>query len=257
MISVTVLVKNGEKYLSQVLDALCRYDEVLLLDTGSQDKTLEIAKQYPNVTIKRNAFLGFGPSHNLASSLAKHDWILSIDSDEIASKELVDEILSLKLDDHTVYAVRRKNFFRGKFIKGCGWYPDWQFRLYNKKFTSFSDALVHESIERKDMLCKKLLGTLTHYPYATIHDFLHKMQSYSTLFAKEQYGKKKSSLGISLLHAGFAFFKSYIIKRGLFLGKEGFIISLYNAHTAYYKYLKLAEAYENTDHVCEDGRKRR
>jgi glycosyltransferase involved in cell wall biosynthesis len=247
MISVTILVKNGEKYLPQVLDALCLFDEVLLLDTGSQDKTLEIAKTYPNVVIKQHAFIGFGPSHNLASSLAKHDWILSIDSDEIASQELVSEILALTPDPNTVYALRRKNYFRGKFIKGCGWYPDWQARLYNKKHTSFTDAHVHESIKRDSMKLYKLTGTLTHYPYASIHDFLHKMQSYSTLFAKEHYGKKKSSLFTALLHGWFAFFKSYFLKRGIFLGKEGVIISLYNAHTAYYKYLKLAELSEDVE----------
>lgn len=244
MISVTILVKNGEKYLSQVLDALLTFDEVLLLDTGSQDNTLSIAKTYPNVVIKESPFLGFGQSHNLASSLAKHDWILSIDSDEIISKELASEIRSLTLDPNAVYAIRRNNYFRGKFIKGCGWYPDWQVRLYNKKQTSFTDAHVHESIKREGMLLKKLSGTLTHYPYSSISDFLHKMQSYSTLFAKDHYGKKKSSLCKALMHGGFAFFKSYILKRGIILGKEGMIISLYNAHTAYYKYLKLAELYQ-------------
>ncbi len=241
MISVTILVKNGERYLQMVLQALCRFDEVVILDTGSSDRSIEIARQFPNVVIHESPFLGFGPSHNLLSSLATHDWILSIDGDEIATPELVEEILSLPLDKTSVYTINRHNFFRGKFIKGCGWYPDRPVRLYNRSITRFSDAHVHESIIRDNLSCVHLKGHVEHYPYASISDFLDKMQRYSSLFAEQYRGKRSSSLVHALGHAAFAFFKSYVLKKGFLLGAEGFIISLYNAHTAYYKYLKLQE----------------
>ena len=241
MITVTILVKNGARHIQKVLMALKAFDEIVLVDTGSTDETLAIAKTFANVKIFQHPFSGFGPSHNYMAGLATHDWILSIDADEIASEALVEEILSLKLVPNCVFALSRHNYFRGKFIKGCGWYPDCPYRLYNRKMTSFSDALVHESIIVDKLQTKTLQNPLYHYPYNSISDFLAKMQSYSTLFAEQYQGKKKASLVKAISHGLFAFFKSYLLKRGLFLGQEGFIISLYNGHTAYYKYLKLQE----------------
>lgn len=241
MISVTIIVKNGERYLREVLTALKRFDEVAVLDTGSTDQTVSIAKSFPNVTLHQNAFIGFGPTHNHLSKLAKHDWILSIDADEVATEALVEEILSLDLRDDAVYEIRRHNFYRGKFIKGCGWYPDCPVRLYNRKVTQFSDAKVHEAVIAQGLKKLTLQAPLNHYPYNSISDFLAKMQSYSTLFAEEYKGKRNSSIWKAIGHGAFAFFKSYILKRGFVLGQEGFVISLYNGHTAYYKYLKLQE----------------
>lgn len=241
MISVTVLTKNSERYLHGVLLALKPFEEVLLLDSGSTDGTLEIAEQFSNVTIHHHDFEGFGPQHNVASDLAKNDWILSVDSDEVLSKELVQEILSLQLDENTVYGFPRHTYYNDKLIKWCGWYPDFIWRLYNRKVTSFSDAQVHERILTEGLQEQLLKNAMRHYSYETTGDFLDKMQSYSTLFAKQHKGKKSSSLCKALLHSSFAFFKSYFLRRGFMGGKEGFIISVYNANTALYKYLKLAE----------------
>ncbi len=241
MISITILTKNSSKHIEAVLKSLLRFPEVICYDTGSTDATLEIASRFDNVVIHRGEFVGFGPTHNIASELARSDWILSIDSDEILTQELADEILSLTLQDDCVYSFRRNNYFRNTFVKGCGWYPDYVIRLYNKKRTQFTSALVHESISTTQVTIVKLTHPCLHYPYETISDFLLKLQSYSTLFALQYKGKRKSSLFKALRHGSFAFFKSYFLKNGLFLGQVGFIISLYNAHTAYYKYLKLDE----------------
>ena len=244
-ISVTVLSKNSERYIKDVLNALTPFDEVILYDTGSTDKTLTIAEKFSNVKILNKEFIGFGATHNEASAQGKNNWILSIDSDEIVSKELAESILKEPLDLNTLYSFPRHNFYNGKFIKGCGWYPDYQMRLYNKSKTQFSDAQVHESLISKGMKHIFFKGPITHYSYHTLNDFLAKMQSYSSLFAKQYEGKKKSSLTKALSHGFFAFFKSYILKRGFLSGYEGFVISSYNGHTAYYKYLKLYEANSN------------
>ena len=97
--------------------------------------------------IHHGEFIGFGPTHNLASNLASNDWILSLDCDEELSKELAEELLSLKLDPAAVYEIRRHNFFNGKRIRGCGgWDPDFVVRLYNRKATAFDQAQVHEKV---------------------------------------------------------------------------------------------------------------
>lgn len=241
-ISVTVLAKNSEKHLKVVLKALHPFNEVIVYDTGSTDKTIEIAQSFSNVRVLRAPFIGFGPTHNMASAAAKNNWILSIDSDEIATPELIQAISKENGDPKSVYSFPRHNYFNGKFIKWCGWYPDRQIKLYNKTKTKFSDDHVHEAVISKNMRHVTLKGPIVHYSYGSISDFLTKMQSYSTLFADQYKGKKKSSLSKALSHGFFAFFKSYILKKGFLGGYEGYVISAYNGHTAFYKYLKLHEA---------------
>lgn len=243
MISVTILTKNNAKTIQRTLDSLTSFSEVLIYDTGSTDETLSLAKQYPNVTIHQSLgpFEGFGKTHNHASSLAKYPWILSIDSDEALTPELAQEIQSLSLNPNHVYSVPRKNFYNERWIKGCGWSPDYQKRLYHKASTSFDDAYVHEAIISKHLKVIPLKSALCHYSYTSVADFLSKMQFYSQLFAQQHQGKRKSSCLHAVSHGAFAFFKSYILKKGFLDGPEGFEISLYNANTAYYKYLKLNE----------------
>ena len=243
MISVTILTKDNEETLGSVLEAVKGFDEVILLDTGSTDATLEIAQIYPNVKVFTSPFIGFGPLHNLAADHATRDWILSIDSDEVLTSELAEEILALKLDPTKVYSFPFNNYFNGKHIKWCGWYPDRHIRLYNKTVTSFTNDQVHERIQTKNLREVKLTHPVKHYSYRSISDFLMKMERYSTLFAEQNHEKKRSSLTKALLHGGFAFIKSYVIKKGFLGGREGYVISLYNAQTTFYKYLKLAYAH--------------
>lgn len=237
-ISVTILTKNSAKTVQRTLESLQAFDQVLIYDTGSTDQTLEIAKKFDNVTIHCAPFEGFGPSHNKASELARYNWILSIDSDEWLSNELLDEICSLQLDKGCVYALRRKNFYQGQWIWSCGWYPDWQKKLYNRKSTSFTYAMVHEAIDCNGHVKVCLRGHLNHEPYQGVEHFLEKMQHYSTLFAHQSQNKKANPV-IAIAHGLYAFFKSYILKRGILQGYAGWLISMYNGHCALYKYLKL------------------
>ena len=216
-LSVTILTKNSQKYLTEVLSALQNFDEVLICDTGSQDQTLSIAQSFPNVKIYERPFIGFGPTHNLASQLAKHDWILSIDSDEIVTPDLNKEIQHLQLMRGTVYSFPRHNEYRGKWIRWCGWHPDRQIRLYHRLDTQFTEAQVHEAIDARHLKEIQLTSPLRHYSYDEVNDFLHKMQTYSSLFAHQYQGKKHSSLGKAIAHGCYAFCKSYVLKRG-FLG---------------------------------------
>lgn len=242
MISVTMLSKNSERTIGKALESLRWADEVILLDTGSTDHTLEIAATFHNVKIHKTPFTGFGELHNLATELAAHPWILSVDSDEVVSPELAEELSTLVLDAQTVYSVARHNYFNDRWIRGCGWYPDRCLRLYNRTATRFSSQEVHESILMEGMELVELKGPLLHFSYPNIASLLEKMQLYSDLFARQYRHKRRSSLPKALTHAFTTFFISYLLQRGLFFGYEGFVISLYKAHTAYYKYLKLREA---------------
>lgn len=239
MISATIIVKNGERRLKEVLQALRHFDEVILYDTGSTDQTLAIAQMFPNVVIYQETFDGFGPAHNAAAALAKHEWILSIDADEVLSEELAQEILKTALKSQTVYALPFHNYYNGKHIKWCGWYPESHIRLYNKKETAFSKAMVHEGVIKNGLQELSFTHPVRHYSYDSISDFLTKMERYSTLFAKQYRHKRKSSPLIAFQHGIVAFFKSYFLKKGFLGGFEGFLISAYNGHTAFYKYLKL------------------
>jgi glycosyltransferase involved in cell wall biosynthesis len=240
MISVTVLVFNDEDKIEKCLEALSGFAEVVVLDTGSKDLTKELALQFPNVRLFSSPFIGFGPLHNLATSYATYDWILSIDSDEVLSKEAFEELQGIKLDLSNVYLFSRWNFFGGKRITTCGWHSETIARMFCRLQTQFSEDLVHEKVLIKNLKSVLLKGPIFHYSYRTIDDFLIKMKRYADLFVEQNQGRKKSSLLKAVLKSWAAFFRSYILKKGFLGGSEGYMISRYNADVAYYKYLKLA-----------------
>jgi glycosyltransferase involved in cell wall biosynthesis len=242
VISVTILTKDSARYLHTVLQSVRSFAEVVVLDSGSSDETLSIARRFPNVKVFTTQFKGFGLLHNEASALAQHDWILSLDSDEVMTEGLAREIAALRLEEGCVYAFPRRNYYNGKVIRGCGWSPDRQLRLYHRKRTRFTEAQVHEGVIVTGLRKVALSEPVDHYSYHGVADFLTKMQRYSELFAKEHQGKMRSSLGIAIGHSLAAFLKSYVVKRGIACGQEGFIISVYNANMAFYKYLRLHEA---------------
>ncbi len=234
-----ILTKNAATTLGKTLDSVRLFDEVILLDNGSTDATLEVAKEYPNVKVFTSPFLGFGPLRNEAARLAKNDWIFALDSDEVLSSALIEELFALRLDSRVAYSFPRHNYYNGKRIRGCGWDPERVLRLYNRRVAQFSPSQVHERLEACEWV--KLRAPILHTPYRSTADFLAKMQNYSTLFAEQYKGKRGSSFSKALIHSLYAFFRSYVLKRGIFCGREGFLISLYNANTAFYKYLKLME----------------
>ncbi len=245
IISVCILTKNSARSLPATLRSVKNFPEVVLLDTGSTDETCNLACTYNNAHLFKTPFTSFGILRNQAASLANNDWILAIDSDEVLSQELLDEIASLHLCKNTVYEIPFHNYFNKKRIYGCGWNPEAHVRLYHQLTTSFCESAVHEKILTEKCSVRRLRHPVLHTPYLNTADFLRKMQLYSDLFAKQYQGKRTSSFKKAFLHSLNAFFKSYFFKRGIFDGAEGFTISFYNAATTFYKYLKLSEANGN------------
>ena len=241
-ISVTILTKNSQKYISECLKALERFDEIVVLDNESSDRTTAIAKEFSNVKVYEHKFIGFGPLKNLATDYASNNWILSVDSDEILTLELVKEILELSLDEATVYSIMRDNYYNHKIIACCGWENDWVNRLFNRKNTRFNSNSVHESLVLEgNIKIQKLKNRFKHYTYNNPSELIKKMDIYSTLWANDNVGVKKSSPLKAIIKATFSFIHFFFLKKGFLNGYEGFLISINNANNTFYKYIKLYE----------------
>lgn len=267
--SATILVKNAELTIRECLESLRGFDDVVLLDNLSTDKTLEIARGFPNVRIFSSEFIGFGPLKNLAISYAKHDWIFSIDSDEVleshtfaliesmigkigqnADKDSQDSINTDSVKDsiykHCIYALPRKNLYNGEWIKACGWHPDYVWRIFHRGFTRFNDNIIHESIIiPKDAQKIMLKSGIKHYAYDNIAHLLDKLQRYSSLWAEQNLHKKSSPLK-ALSHGFWKFFSDYCFKKGVCYGYKGFVIAVCNGLGTFFKYMKLYELQKAT-----------
>ena len=246
MISAVLIVKNGERHLAECLDALEGFAEIVLVDTGSTDRTREIARAYPNLRWFEREFIGFGPTKNLAAGLATRDWIFSIDADEVMTPELRWEIQNLDLDPRKVYRVPRQSYYNRKWIRGCGWYPDRVLRLYHRGYTGFNRNRVHESVQvPPGMAITDLEGALKHYPYDNADQLVEKARFYAGLYAEEHAGRKKASPWQAAAHGLAAFLKGYVLRRGWRDGYEGFAICLAQGLAAWLKYARLYEANRN------------
>ncbi len=237
-----MITRDASHFIVESLQALERFDEVIVLDNGSTDDTIALASTFDNVTIHRSAFIGFGPLKNLAIDYAKNEWILSVDSDEVLSKALVDEILSLSLNTGQVYAILRDNYYDQRLMKCCGWENDYVLRLFNREKICFNQNQVHESLVLpSDVKTIRLHHTLKHYTYQNSEQLIAKMQYYSTLWAIDYHGKKRSSPLKAAVRSIFAFMKFYLFKKGFMSGYEGLLICITNTNAVFYKYMKLYE----------------
>ena len=235
-----MIAKNAEATLKQVLDSLYEFEDVVIYSNNSTDKTDEIAQNYANVNLIQGDFLGFGDTKNLAASYAKNDWILSLDADEVLSLEFVNNIKILQLSSKKLYTILRENYYKQTPIKHC-WGNDIIVRLYNKTETAFTPKKVHEKIIDEHFTIEQITGEVQHFPYATITDFIVKLDRYSTIYAEDNVGKKSSSPTKAILNGFFSFFKTYFLKRGFLDGYAGLIIAFSHMATNFYKYIKLYE----------------
>ncbi|EOI5386314.1 glycosyltransferase [Campylobacter jejuni] len=253
-ISVIIIVKNAKQTLLECLNSLKDFDEIILLNNESSDNTLNIAnefkKDFANLHIYHSAFIGFGALKNLALSYAKNDWILSVDADEVLENECIEELKNLELQEDNIIALSRKNLYKGEWIKACGWWPDYVWRIFNKNFTRFNDNLVHESLVLPSNAKKIYLKNgLKHHAFRDISHLINKMQHYSSLWAKQNIHKKSGVLKANL-RAFWTFFRNYFLKNGFLYGYKGFIISVCNALGTFFKYMKLYELQKQKPKTC-------
>ena len=241
-ISAFIITKNEEAILGECLAALDWVDEIIILDSGSKDRTMEIAKNAGAKVFENKDWQGFGKQKQMAQSYATKDWVFALDADEIVSNELKESILQLLENppEHTVVEVNRLTWVFGKYLRYSGWYRS-LVRIYPREYTGYNDALVHEKVlTPKGANTLILSGDLLHYTYQDLNNYLAKSALYAEAWAQERQNKgKKTSLTQGILHALSCFLKTYFLKRGFLDGKQGFLIAVLSSHSTFVKYAEL------------------
>ncbi len=238
-LSAVIITLNEADNIERCLRSLDWADEILVVDSGSEDDTLKICTQY-GVRIVQTNWLGFGRTKQFAVGQATHDWILSVDADEEVTPALRKRIRRILQNPNaqTAYRIKRQSFYLGKAIKHSGWQNDFPLRLFNRHYGNFNEKSVHESVQFNGRV-ERLYERLNHYTYPTVSSHIRKMNRYTTLSAKES-PKEATILG-SLLSAVFKFIKMYVLKAGFLDGRVGFVLCFNSAFGIYLKYIKLWE----------------
>jgi glycosyltransferase involved in cell wall biosynthesis len=239
-LSVIVITHNESQRIRRCLQSVSFADELVVVDSGSTDDTVAIARSLGARVLQTADWPGFGPQKNRALDLATGDWFLSIDADEHVTPALRESIgATLKAPCFDAYSVGRKSSYCGQYMKHSGWYPDRVVRLARRGTARFSDALVHEKLEVRGPV-GALDGELLHESYADLHAVLVKIDRYSSAGAQALRRKGvKGSLGKALGHGLWAFLRTYLFKCGFLDGRLGLVLAVSNAEETYYRYLKL------------------
>lgn len=244
-ISVYIIAYNQASKIEAAINSVLWADEVIVVDSHSTDGTTELAEKL-GARIVQVPFQGFGDLRNQAIAACHYDWIFSLDSDERCTPEVRDEILSIINSDDAldIYKVPRKNYFMGRWIKHCGWYPDYrQPQLFRKGALSYENDIVHENYHcHSEKPMGYLKNPIWQIPFQNLSEMMQKANRYSTLGVdrlKRKY--KKASMSLALTHTLWTFIKVYILKRGFLDGWPGFVIAMGHSYGAFYRYAKFYE----------------
>ncbi|OAT15505.1 lipopolysaccharide biosynthesis glycosyltransferase [Buttiauxella noackiae ATCC 51607] len=241
-LSVVMIAKNAADVLPECLASVSWADEVVLLDSGSTDSTVEIALEAGAKVFINEDWQGFGKQRQLAQNYASHDYILMIDTDERVTPELASTLKAVLENPQpdTVYSIARRNLFLGRFMRHSGWYPDRVTRLYARSRYSYNDNQVHESLEAPGAKVVPLKGDLLHLTCRDFASFQRKQLNYATAWAQERHqrGKRVSIAGI-FGHTFGAFCKTLLLRAGFLDGKQGWLLAVVNAQYTFNKYAEL------------------
>lgn len=241
MLSVIVITKNEAGHIGRCLASVAWADEIVVLDSGSSDDTVAIARQFTDQVFVTD-WPGFGPQKQRALDKANGDWILSLDADEEVGPALAEEIQqAIRQDAVQSFEIPRLSSYCGRQITHGGWWPDYVLRLFRRDAGRFSNEVVHERVEVQGRI-GRLKQPLLHEAFVDPDEVLRKINSYSTLGAEKLFhAGMRASLGKAIAKGLWTFFRSYVIKAGFLDGPQGLMLAISNAEGAYYKYLKLRE----------------
>jgi glycosyltransferase involved in cell wall biosynthesis len=240
-LSVVVITKNEEDNIGGCLESVAWADEIVIVDSGSEDNTLAICKNYTDKILVNKDWKGFGYQKNLALQQATKDWVLSLDADERVTAALRAEVEN-KLNNSagSAFAIPRQAYFLGQAMKHGGWWPDYVVRLFRRNTGVFSEDVVHERVLVNEPV-RKLSTPLLHYSYTNLDQLMVKMNQYSSAGADKACRQgKSSSLLKAIAKAKWTFFRAYFLRLGILDGQAGFIAAFSKAEETYYRYLKLS-----------------
>jgi glycosyltransferase involved in cell wall biosynthesis len=242
MLSVIIITKNEASHIGRCLDSVLWADEIIVIDSGSEDNTVEICKQYTD-SVFIAGWMGFGIQKQRALDKAQGDWVLSIDADEVVTPELRAQIeKAFQQEQFNGYEIPRLSSYCGRQIRHSGWWPDYVLRLFRRNAGYFTESVVHERIVVQGEI-GKLTSPLLHDAFVSVDEVLHKLDYYSSLGAEMLYqkGEVQSSIGKAIFKAFWTFIRTYCLKAGFLDGRQGLMLAISNAEGTYYKYVKLLE----------------
>ena len=242
-VSVVIVTKDEEKNIEDALRSAADAQEIVIVDSFSTDRTVEICRRYTD-RVFQHAWSGYARQKQLAVDHAQGPWVLILDADERITPELREEITRAIQDTgYDGFSMPRRNYFLGKWIKHSGWWPDSTLRLFRKERGGLEDREVHEKVVVNGRV-GQLNAPLEHYTYRTISEYVRKMEVYSSLAAKEI--RKKGRPGIMSLIAKpfFTFFKMYVLRLGFLDGVHGLVLGVLYG---YYTFLKYAKTWEQNE----------
>jgi glycosyltransferase involved in cell wall biosynthesis len=238
-ITATIITLNEERNIARAIESLRCCDEIVMVDSGSSDRTLELAANL-GARIVESPWYGYAKQKNVAAERASNDWILALDADEALSEALEGEIWNLKKNgpEYDAYTVPRLAQYLGRWILHSGWYPDRKVRLYDRRKAHWIGEYVHENV-KVDGRIGHLESNLLHFTCDSLSEHLKTMDRYTTLAAEELVSRKEP---ISRMHIIFdplwTFFRTYVLQRGFLDGLEGLTIAYMAALYTFVKYAK-------------------
>src|SRR5258705_11411375 len=245
-LTVTIITLNEAAHIGAAVDSASFADEILVVDSGSTDGTTDMAGA-KGARVLTRAWSGYVDQKNFAAEQASHDWIFSLDADERIPPALAEEIKGALAGDPPChgYRVPRVTFHLGRWIRTTDFYPDYQTRLYDRRFARWRGRYVHESVA-VDGPSGRLKNDLEHYSFTDLRDQIKRINHYSTLSAMQMYeaGRRTGPMEI-VVHPPAAFLRNYILRRGFLDGTAGLTISLMNAWGVALKFMKLWELQRN------------
>lgn len=241
-LSAVLITKNAGPEFRRCLDSLRFADEIVILDSGSTDGTLQMAEQAGARVYQSEDWPGFGPQRQRAQAHAQGEWVFWVDTDEVVTDELAQSVLNAidRAPTNTVFQLNRLSWFFGRFIRHSGWYPDRIVRLHRREEFHYDDALVHEKVACEGAKVESLSGDLLHYTATDFNEYLVKSVRYANDWAEGRARRgKRASLWSACSHSLGAFLRKYLLQRGFLDGRHGFLLAMFTAYYVFNKYAAL------------------